>query len=68
MPRMIKLIKIGQICSIFICILFMPAGGFAEITYCNYGMDGKLHVRDGYPKLFKPIKLLWGNGFIIVPA
>lgn len=41
----------------------IKADSFAEITYCNYGMDGELKVRDGYPKLFKPLKLLWGNGY-----
>ncbi len=41
----------------------IKAGDYANITYCNYGIDGKLQVRNGYPKLFKPIKLLWGNGY-----
>ncbi len=36
---------------------------YAKITYCNYGTDGKLHVRKGYPKIFKPLKLIWGNGY-----
>ncbi|MCR4657663.1 MAG: WYL domain-containing protein [Lachnospiraceae bacterium] len=41
----------------------IQANCYANISYCNYGIDGNLVVRDGYPKLFKPIKLLWGNGF-----
>ncbi|MCR4589746.1 MAG: WYL domain-containing transcriptional regulator [Lachnospiraceae bacterium] len=41
----------------------IKAGVYAKITYCNYGADGKLHVRDGYPKIFKPLNLIWGNGY-----
>ncbi|MBO4373888.1 MAG: WYL domain-containing protein [Lachnospiraceae bacterium] len=41
----------------------IKTGGFAKIEYCNYGIDGKLHLREGYPKLFRPFRLLWGNGF-----
>ncbi len=41
----------------------IQANGYAEISYCNYGIDGQLALREGYPKLFKPIKLLWANGY-----
>ncbi len=37
--------------------------GIALITYCNYGTDCALHPRSGYPKFFKPLKLVWGNGY-----
>lgn len=41
----------------------IKAKGIAFITYCNYGTDCALHPRSGYPSFFKPLKLLWGNGY-----
>lgn len=41
---------------------------FAEITYCNYDYNHKLVPRDGYPRLIRPLDMMWSNGYYYLVA
>lgn len=41
---------------------------FAEIVYCNYGPDHNLIPRNGYPRIIRPLSLMWSNGYYYLVA
>lgn len=41
---------------------------FAEIEYCNYNHEHKLVKRQGYPRIIRPLKLMWSNGYYYLLA
>jgi hypothetical protein len=40
----------------------------AWIEYCDYGPNGTLKPRKGYPKEVGPVRLIWGNGYYYLQA
>lgn len=43
-------------------------GQFANITYCNYDHNKKLVPRKGYPRLIRPLSMMWSNGYYYLVA
>ena len=41
---------------------------FANITYCNYDYKGNLVPRDGYPRIIRPLSMMWSNGYYYLIA
>ena len=41
----------------------IKANQFAKITYCTNNYMQKLIQRDGYPRIIRPLKMLWSNGY-----
>lgn len=37
--------------------------GFANITYCTNDYQQNLVPRPGYPRIIRPLKMLWSNGY-----
>ena len=40
----------------------------ARITYCNYDLNRKLVPREGYPRVIRPVSMMWSNGFYYLLA
>ena len=40
----------------------------ARITYCNYDWNRKLVPREGYPRVIRPVSMMWSNGFYYLLA
>ena len=40
----------------------LKANQFAKIEYCSYGDDQQLEVRPGYPRMIRPLSMMWSNG------
>ena len=40
----------------------------ASITYCNYDLNRKLVPREGYPRVVRPVSMMWSNGFYYLLA
>lgn len=40
----------------------------ARIIYCNYDMNRKLVPREGYPRVIRPVSMMWSNGFYYLLA
>lgn len=40
----------------------------ASITYCHYNTEKRLVPRPGYPKIIKPMHLMWSNGYYYLLA
>ena len=43
-------------------------GQFANITYCNYDHTQTLVPRKGYPRLIRPLRMMWSNGYYYLVA
>jgi len=41
----------------------IKAKQFAEITYCTNNYKQELVARNGYPRIIRPLKMLWSNGY-----
>ena len=41
---------------------------FANIVYCNYDYKHELVPRPGYPRLIRPLSMLWSNGYYYLVA
>lgn len=41
---------------------------FAEIVYCSYNHEKKLVERDNYPRLVRPLSMMWSNGYYYLVA
>lgn len=40
----------------------------ARITYCNYDLNRRLIPREGYPRVIRPVSMMWSNGFYYLLA
>lgn len=40
----------------------------ARIIYCNYDLNRKLVPREGYPRVIRPVSMMWSNGFYYLLA
>lgn len=40
----------------------------ARITYCNYDLNKELVPRKGYPKVIRPVSMMWSNGYYYLVA
>lgn len=41
---------------------------FANIVYCNYDSNHNLVPRRGYPRLIRPLSMMWSNGYYYLVA
>lgn len=41
---------------------------FANIVYCNYDSNHNLVPRHGYPRLIRPLSMMWSNGYYYLVA
>ena len=41
---------------------------FAQITYCNYNSKFELEPREKYPRVVKPLTMMWSNGYYYLVA
>ena len=41
---------------------------FAKIEYCNYDYNFKLIPREGYPRIIRPLSMMWSNGYYYLVA
>ena len=41
---------------------------FANIVYCNYNHEHTLVPRPGYPRLIRPLSMMWSNGYYYLVA
>jgi len=41
---------------------------FAKITYCNYDYNHNLVPREGYPRIIRPLNMMWSNGYYYLVA
>lgn len=46
----------------------IKANDFATITYCSYNSKFQLIPRDGYPRLIRPLSMMWSNGYYYLIA
>ena len=46
----------------------MKAKQFAEITYCSYNSKLELEPRAKYPRIVKPLTMMWSNGYYYLVA
>lgn len=41
---------------------------FARVTYCSYNHQHELIPRKGYPRLIRPLSMMWSNGYYYLVA
>ena len=41
---------------------------FAQIVYCNYNYKHELVPRNGYPRIIRPLSMMWSNGYYYLIA